>query len=638
MKVNDDDLESRELVTIDVGTLAVIVIIVVTTCFLLVMIGLWCWYRWSRRSSIRCDRCHQVLGYHGVRLPSHHHLPQYNVLVQPQPQQVYQQQQQLHQSQRSQLHPQHHHAGAGSMMGLPGSRQHYLRNQRQGVVKQQYQNVPAIVVDHPHESVECGDSATFQRLGMRDEREVSQSQVSQEARALETRSLSSVQHSPPDHDNHQMELLTPSPVSSANQIQGAVGGVPLDHVTPRRKLGQVRIIENPVHRTPGTRTPGQALKGKMSSLKKTGAKTVTMVEPVIVHGRHDPDEHYQILEGSELCQTSVTTGDLNNLIDDETVETSMILSRDNYSSSSTNDTKTITPGSCVASPQIPPTQVRRKSLLTTQDVYKLYHHYYPNTDDNSSRAASKDSLNAAARKCYPRNTVLDNAEAASPQLIAPGQDVFVTNRGEELSPAAVMETHCNKIQSRRSVSSPQIIITNHDQFVTERGTGGVRDKSQEQSFGFETSVSNKTQHHESQHPHTSPNNFFQFHKNQDDPSPGVCKNPSLESSWSSNCPIARYQQQRGSSASVTPSKIPIKQTYRLEKTPTNKHVENDVPSSSGKKSASKIPKSDSYQPMLPPKPQPRISKSPKEATLKEKGNKRNLVDSLTMIHKSNVKS
>ena len=61
-----------DIVTIDVGSLAVIVIIVVTVCFVMVMVGMCCWHHWSRSSPIRCDRCHNIVAYHGVRLP---HLP-----------------------------------------------------------------------------------------------------------------------------------------------------------------------------------------------------------------------------------------------------------------------------------------------------------------------------------------------------------------------------------------------------------------------------------------------------------------------------------------------------------------------------------------------------------------------------------
>ena len=76
---------------------------------------------------------------------------------------------------------------------------------------------------------------------------------------------------------------------------------------------------------------------------------------------------FSVLETSDQGNTIVTTGDLNDLvsIDQTNDDSSRILDR-NYSSS-TNDSKTITPGSCVASPPL-------KSNLKTQDIYKLYDH------------------------------------------------------------------------------------------------------------------------------------------------------------------------------------------------------------------------------------------------------------------------
>merc|ERR1719347_1110074 len=101
-----------------------------------------------------------------------------------------------------------------SLAGLPGSRQHHQYRQ-QGVGRgHQYENVPEIVIDHPDPAtVTCGDSATFQRLGMREQRQSQVTQVSSEARALETQALSLVQSSPPDQASPGLEPLTPSPVS-----------------------------------------------------------------------------------------------------------------------------------------------------------------------------------------------------------------------------------------------------------------------------------------------------------------------------------------------------------------------------------------------------------------------------------------
>ena len=86
---------------------------------------------------------------------------------------------------------------------------------------------------------------------------------------------------------------------------------------------------------------------------------------------------FSVLETSDQGNTIVTTGDLNDLvsIDQTNHDFSRILNR-NYSSS-TNDSKTITPGSCVASPPL-------KSNLQTQDIYKLYDHYYPNIEEKEN--------------------------------------------------------------------------------------------------------------------------------------------------------------------------------------------------------------------------------------------------------------
>ena len=74
---------------------------------------------------------------------------------------------------------------------------------------------------------------------------------------------------------------------------------------------------------------------------------------------------FSVLDTSDQGNTIVTTGDLNYLVSlDKTNDyDSMILDR--KCSSSINDSKTITPGSCVASPPL-------QSNLKTQDIYQLY--------------------------------------------------------------------------------------------------------------------------------------------------------------------------------------------------------------------------------------------------------------------------
>ena len=81
--------------------------------------------------------------------------------------------------------------------------------------------------------------------------------------------------SPPDTGHHQqgMEMLTPSPVSMITftaERSLVQDGHRLPQVTPQPgKLHQVRMMNYPVHQTPCTRTPGQAARGRKSSLKKS---------------------------------------------------------------------------------------------------------------------------------------------------------------------------------------------------------------------------------------------------------------------------------------------------------------------------------------------------------------------------------
>ena len=105
---------------------------------------------------------------------------------------------------------------------------------------------------------------------------------------------------------------------------------------------------------------------------------MTVVQPQIHVDKHPSrDDPYSVLEASEFTETIVTTGDINDLVsvDQTNDDSSRILDR-NYSSS-TNESKTITPGSCVASPQL-------KSNLNTQDINKMYYQYYPNMEEKES--------------------------------------------------------------------------------------------------------------------------------------------------------------------------------------------------------------------------------------------------------------
>ena len=88
-----------------------------------------------------------------------------------------------------------------------------------------FPNVPDVLVDEPP-NIQCGDSATFQRLGLS---AGSQSLVSQDAITLENQFMTEA--SPPETGYHQMEILTPSPVSL--QKRQDISPVVFQSVTPR---------------------------------------------------------------------------------------------------------------------------------------------------------------------------------------------------------------------------------------------------------------------------------------------------------------------------------------------------------------------------------------------------------------------
>ena len=178
----------KSFVNLDVGVLAVIVLVVLTVCSLGTLLFLYCWNRSSSHSRIHCARCHQVIGVHGLPLP-----PQ---TVPPgQPYHL----NNIHSVgyQVQTLPPNHHSPSFHPAPPLPSP------------------NLPAIVLNQP-DSVKCGDSATFQRLGMKRP----DSSIADDARALETRALSSVQASPPEVTTPGLEHITPSPVLDSNQQVG----------------------------------------------------------------------------------------------------------------------------------------------------------------------------------------------------------------------------------------------------------------------------------------------------------------------------------------------------------------------------------------------------------------------------------
>ena len=160
-----------------------------------------------------------------------------------------------------------------------------------------------------------------------------------------------------------------------------------------------------------------------------------------------------------------------------------------------------------------------------------------------------------------------------------GHDKFVTTRGEQLSPAALLEAgHCNKIQTRRSVSSPHLAISDHDQHVTERrGPDTAADSSQDQTTSFQAGGQQQIVAGDGRH-------IFSFEDNQISPGQPLILSPH-----------EKYRVTRGAS-NATPSKIPLRETYKVN-TPT-KDAQLKSKSSSGEKSASKLPRPNV---MMPPR-------------------------------------
>ena len=188
--------ERGYMIPINVGTLAVIIISVVTTCSLLTLLSMYCWRRFSSDINVTCSRCHQLIAVQGLvpdtcllfrthgfvlGAPKPRHIVQQYYVVQPQAQHHHQPTffQAVPDMQGHVPDMQGHvtdmqgHVTA-SLAGLPGSRQPQQQYQQQqqyqrqhqhqgGRRSHQYENVPEIVIDHPQPNlVNCGDSATFQ--------------------------------------------------------------------------------------------------------------------------------------------------------------------------------------------------------------------------------------------------------------------------------------------------------------------------------------------------------------------------------------------------------------------------------------------------------------------------------------------
>ena len=129
---------------------------------------------------------------------------------------------------------------------------------------------------------------------------------------------------------------------------------------------------------------------------------------------HLSSDHFKsALDVSDLDNIKVTTGDiLDHVTCDQLHDESYRILVTNANSSS-NDSKTIIPGFKITSPN-------PKSNLTTQDIDRLYKYYCTESRRKEPGANFKKKR---------------RIESHSPAMVAPGSDIFVTNRGEELSPA-----------------------------------------------------------------------------------------------------------------------------------------------------------------------------------------------------------
>ena len=258
---------------------------------------------------------------------------------------------------------------------------------------------------------------------MREQRQSQVTQVSSEARALETQALSLVQSSPPDQASPGLEPLTPSPVSPV--------------ISPQ--LGQVKQLNFPAHQTPCANTPANAIKRRRSALKQpgrsggsSGKRTVTVIQP---YRQGEEVGNIPELEVSDMAGSNITTGDLVNLVD--SVQESLLGDRNH--SNSTNDTKTITPGSVFS------------SNIDTPEIMKMAEGY---KEQDRRRRQEEEEQSFATSSVTPE-----------PALAKPDH---ISNRREETSPYLAIASHQENVSMRGTESSPNIAISGHDQHVTSR--------------------------------------------------------------------------------------------------------------------------------------------------------------------------
>jgi len=505
MEEAEDD---KLLVNLNVGTLAVIVLVVVTTCSIVTLISLYCWYRSSSHTSIHCARCHQSIGVHGLPLPpqSAPPVPPYG-LVHNVPPVEYRFQ-----------HPPSTHT---SLTSKP------VQNH------QQPQNLPAIVVNQPDSNVQCGDSATFQRLGMRRP----DCGITNDARGLETRALSSVQASPPEVTTPGLEPLTPSPVLSGNnQLEWRRGRrvqvadepvvrqcVSFQHSVPEpSKLQQVRMVNFPSFQTPCAKTPGNALKTKRSSLKGSsyGQKSVSTLQPSqLFLAGHDRESDQPLLDVSEMCSTAITTGDLRDLCEDTAeAETSLSHPYKDILSIATSPGAALTPSP--GATLTPAASITPASLTLRTPAPHSMSNPSPLTSLGSTLTPNKQyilsQLELREQAQYPDQLVTDRRTEPSSHPTNSECEERGSIRKQDVSLQIVQAGQDIKVMDRRSLTSPHLAITGNEKNVTDRrslvkGVGGTAPLPITSS---DILVTRRMKQHS-----TSPANVFVFNKNFDPAQP-----------------------------------------------------------------------------------------------------------------------
>lgn len=291
------------MIPLTVGNLVLVGVLVTGTTCLMALLIRWMRVRlWPGRPHLHCARCHTLLA---VQLP-----------VPP-----------------SSLAP----------PARPGPASQ-IAQQEGGTLRRRGSVQPPAILGAGAERVQCGKSATFQRLGMRTGE--AERGVREAGRALETRALSELpgQASPPGPASPAMELVTPSPIMpqpanpavvkqsqplqpcptmsslteptiTAQQLVSPARALPSENQGGQGKLDRVRLVT--AVGTPGTRTPGNAAgPGPILEGEEDGPGSLSPVLPARLPDKQGAGP-LGVLEASRMSDTTeMTTGDLPYLCSD----------------------------------------------------------------------------------------------------------------------------------------------------------------------------------------------------------------------------------------------------------------------------------------------------------------------------------